>query len=102
MVDAKTDFRFQLGLSKNVPWVEYDLGNDVHVKRFAGIKPPEQKLIDIADRPPQELPSNQGVNLSVYCDPSGFMEIEACGGCPETLVPNTELSVKICTEYKLN
>jgi hypothetical protein len=30
------------------------------------------------------------------------MEIEACGGCPDTLVPGTELSVKIITEYIVN
>jgi hypothetical protein len=57
--------------------------------------------IDISDIPPDQLPSPKGVSLSVYCDPSGFMEIEACGGCPEKLTPGTETNVTIVTEYQL-
>jgi hypothetical protein len=30
------------------------------------------------------------------------MEIEACGGCPDTLKPGTELSVNIITEFTIN
>ena len=99
VVDTHTDFRFQLGLGENVPWIEFISGNDFRVKRYAGILPPGQRYIDIADAPPEQFPSDDGVKLSIYCDPSGFMEIEACGGCPDTLFPGTELSVRITTEY---
>jgi len=99
VVDTNTDFRFQLGLGENVPWIEYINGNYFRVKRYTGSLPPEQSYIDIADSPPDQIPSDRGVKLSIYCDPSGFMEIEACGGCPGTLLPGAELSVNIITEY---
>jgi hypothetical protein len=99
VVDTQTDFRFQLGVGENVPWMEFISGNDFRVKRYAGTLPPGQKYIDIADAPAEQLPSDYGVKLSIYCDPSGFMEIEACGGCTDSLSPGTELSVKITTEY---
>jgi len=102
VVNTKTDFRFQLGFGENVPWIEFISGNDFHVKRYVGTLPPGQKYIDIADAPAEQLPSDYGVKLSIYCDPLGFMEIEACGGCTDTLCPGTELSVKITTEYVVN
>ena len=102
VVDTKTDFRFQLGLGENVQWIEYVFGNEFRVKRYTGTLPPGQIYIDIADAPPEQLPTDKGVRLSIYCDPSGFMEIEGCGGCPGTLVPGTVLSVNIITEYKVN
>ncbi len=99
IVDVITDFRFQLGLGANVAWIEYASGEKFSVKRNAGPLPSGQNYIDIADAPPEQFPSDNGVKLSIYCDPSGFMEIEACGGCPDTLVPGFELSVNIITEY---
>jgi len=99
VVDTKTPFRFQLGLGANVPWIEYRSGQDFRVKRYAGDLPSGQSYIDIADAPPDHFPSELGVKLSVYCDPSGFMEIEACGGCPDTLAPGSEMSVRVTTEY---
>ena len=102
VVNTKTDFRFQLGLGENVPWIEFISGNDFRVKRYTGTLPPGHNYIDIADTPPEQFPSDNGVKLSIYCDPSGFMEIEACGGCPNTLVHGTELSVNIITEYIIN
>jgi hypothetical protein len=99
VVDTHTDFRFQLGLSENISWIEFISGDDFRVKRYAGNLPPGQRYIDIADTDPEQFPSDDGVKLSIYCDPSGFMEIEACGGCPDTLAPGTEMSVKITTEY---
>jgi len=101
-VNTRTDFRFQLALGENVPWIEYNGFDDLRVKRHIGTLPPGQRFIDIADAPPDQFPSEKGVKLSIYCDPSGFMEIEACGGCPDTLKPGTELSVKIITEYTIN
>jgi hypothetical protein len=102
VVDTQTDFRFQLGLGENIPWIEFISGNDFRVKRYVGTLPSGQRYIDIADTPPEQFPSDQGVKLSIYCDPSGFMEIEACGGCPDTLSPGTELSVNVITEYVIN
>jgi len=101
VVDTKTDFRFQLGLGENMPWIEYINGSDFRVKRYSATLPPGQNYIDVADASPEQIPSHKGVKLSIYCDPSGFMEIEACGGCTDTLVPGTELSVKITTEYEI-
>lgn len=102
VVDTKTDFRFQLGLGKNVQWIEYNSGNDFRVKRYTGALPPGQSYIDIADAPPDQFPSDYGAKLSIYCDPSDFMEIEACGGCPDILSPGTELSINVITEYVIN
>jgi hypothetical protein len=99
IVNTQTDFRFQLGLSKNVPWIEFISDNDIRVKRYTGILPRGQKYIDISDIPPDQLPTDFGDKLSIYCDPSGFMEMEACGGCPDILLPGAELSVDIITEY---
>ncbi|HBE40031.1 MAG TPA: hypothetical protein DDW27_02275, partial [Bacteroidales bacterium] len=102
VVDTQTDFRFQLGIGKDVKWIQYNKGDDFSVKRFAGKIAGKMEYIDISDISPDQMPSSKGVNLSIYCDPSGFMEIEACGGCPEELNPGTETSVTIITEYQVN
>ena len=49
IVHTKTDFRFQLGLGKNVSWIEYVSGDVFHVRRYAGTLPPGQRYIDISD-----------------------------------------------------
>jgi hypothetical protein len=100
VVETKTDKRFQLGLSRNVPWIEYTLEGKYRVKRYTEELPEGQYYIDIADAPPDQLPTEKGVKLSVYCDPSGFMEIEACGGCTNDLEPGTELRANVITEYR--
>lgn len=102
IVDAFTDFRFQLGLGKNTEWLQYIKGQEFSVKRYAGKIDEGFHYIDISDIPPDRIPSSKGVSLSIYCDPSGFMELEACGGSPERLEPGTETSVTIITEYQLN
>ena len=100
IVDTKTDKRFQLGLSKNVAWIEYAYEGQYRVKRYAEDIEQGYRYIDIGDAPPDHQPSEKAMKLSVYCDPSGFMEIEACGGCTTgDLVPGTELRAKIITEY---
>jgi hypothetical protein len=98
VVNTETPQRFQIALGRNVPWIEY-ISDNFRVKRFAEKLPVDQDYIDIIDAPPTEQPSEKGVKLSVYCDPSGFMEIEACGGCSKTLIPGTELKVEISTEF---
>lgn len=102
IVDTQTDFRFQLGLGKSVGWIQYHKGKEFSVKRYSGKLTEGLDYIDISDAPPNQQPSSKGVNLSIYCDPSGFMEIEACGGSPEILEQGTETSVCVVTEYQLN
>lgn len=99
IVKTKTDRRFQLGLSEKVDWIEYLSGEKFRVKRRVLSTASEHRYIDIADVSPDKTPSAKGVKLSVYCDPSGFMEIEGCGRCPDILIPGTEMSVDILTEY---
>lgn len=99
VVHTETPKRFQLGLGSDISWIEYIMEDQFRVKRYAGDLSEGQSYIDIADVSPDQLPSEKGVKLSVYCDPSGFMEIEACGGRSAELIPGTELSAKITTEY---
>ena len=98
-VNLQSDKKFQLAFTKNVGWIEFVSAKNIRVKRYAKQLPAGQRYIDIADVPPSQAATSKGVSLSVYCDPSGFMEIEACGGCPEILSPGTEMSVQIITEY---
>jgi len=100
-VRTKTPERFQLALSKNIAWIEYVNEDRYRIKRYIRDLPCGQRHIDIADAPPDELPSGKGVSLSVYCDPSGFVEIEACGGCTEELKSGTELFVSVITEFEV-
>lgn len=99
IVNTKTDQRFQLGLSEKVDWIEYFAGDEFRVKRSVLNSVPTHRYIDIADDSPDKTPSAKGVKLSVYCDPSGFMEIEGCGRCPDMLTTGMEMSVDILTEY---
>jgi len=101
VLETKTKDRIQLGLGPKIPWIEYTMGNQFRIKRYAGELPADQVYIDISDSPPDQLPSSRGVSLSIYCDPGGFMEMETCGGCPAKLTPGTELSVRITTEYEI-
>jgi hypothetical protein len=101
VINPNTLKRFQLGLSSEIPWIEYYSGDLFKVRRYSGDLPAGQDYIDISDSPPEQLPSNRGVKLSIYCDPSGFMELEACGGCPANLETGTELTVNIITEYEV-
>ena len=101
VVRTQTPERFQLALSKNIAWIGYVNEPHYRVKRYIRNLPDGQHHIDIADAPPDELPSDKGVSLSVYCDPSGFVEIEACGGCTEKLDAYTELFVNVITEFEV-
>jgi hypothetical protein len=91
IVNTETDQRFQLGLSEKVDWIEYLPGEKFRVKRSVLNVASKHQYIDIADISPDKTPSAKGVKLSVYCDPSGFMEIEGCGRCPDTLTPGIEM-----------
>jgi len=69
------------------------------VRRTAGPLPAGEHYIDIRDAAPEARPSRCGVRYSVYSDRSGFMEIEAAGGCPEVLRPGGTVSVTVNTRF---
>lgn len=94
--------RYQIGIGALVEWLEYtDPGRGLRVRRTSGPLPSGQAHIDIADRPPGADPSGQGVRFSVYSDPSGFMEVEAAGGCPTVVEPGARMAVEITTTYSV-
>lgn len=94
--------RYQIGMDEKVPMIEFrDHKRGLFVRRSASSLPEVMSHIDIADAPPHEPPSGKGVRYSVYSDTSGFMEIEAVGGCPATIVPGAELSIEITTRFQL-
>ena len=100
---VKTDstLRYQVGLGEKVPWIELILPDrNLRVKRSATILQEDQFYIDIIDASPKEKPSDKGVRYSIYSDTSGFMEIEAAGGCPKTIIPNSIMSVEVITKFK--
>ena len=99
---TRTDggMRYQLGMNKDVEWLEFmNPSRKFRVRRTATALPVGQEYIDIIDAPPDQMPSARGIRFSVYCDPGLFMEIEACGGCPETLIPECIMRVEVKTEY---
>ncbi len=71
-VNTRTDFRFQLALGENVPWIEYNGFDDLRVKRHTGTLPPGQRFIDIADAPPDQFPSEKGVKTEYLLRSLGF------------------------------
>jgi hypothetical protein len=92
--------RYQLGMDADVDWLEFvNPTKKLRVRRTAGPLPDGHKYIDISDVPPDQMPSEKGVKFSVYSDPGLFMEIEACGGCPEILTPGCVMSVDVETKY---
>ncbi|MHC4874564.1 MAG: hypothetical protein ACYTFY_22145, partial [Planctomycetota bacterium] len=102
LIHTKTDgaARYQIAMDKDTPWIELNMPDKgIKVKRSAESLPEGQDYIDIIDAPPEEKPSDKGVRFSVYSDTDMFMEIEACGGCPEVFKPGTVMSVGVRTEY---
>jgi hypothetical protein len=94
--------RYQIAIGKDVPWIEFrNPTKKMRVKRSSKQLPEGQEYIDIVDAPPTEKPSKMGVKLSVYSDPSLFMEIEAAGGAPQNLSPGNVMSVEIDTVYSI-
>lgn len=91
---------YQIGLDMKVPWIEYhDPRRGLVVRRQADPLIKGQSYIDISDVMPDIPPSKKGVCYSVYSDPANFMEIEAVGGCPEIISPNTELLLSVNTTF---
>lgn len=90
--------RYQIGIGDEVPWIEYhDPRRNLSVRREAAALTRGHAFIDIRDVAPDIPPQDKGVRYSVYSDPSGFMEIEAAGGCPDVLTPGTTLSLIVST-----
>lgn len=92
--------RFQIGISKDIPWIEFqDPTRKLRVRREALDIPSDHRYIDIRDASPDTQPNGKGVKYSVYADPSGFMEIEAAGGIPYVLEQGQELLLTMKTSF---
>jgi hypothetical protein len=92
--------RYQIAIGPGVPWIEFrDPRRGLVVRRMAGPLPAGQSYIDIRDAAPDATPARQGVRYSVYSDTASFMEIEAVGGCPAAIRPDTEMSVEVSTRF---
>lgn len=99
---TKTDGaqRYQIALGAAVDYIEYRHPSRRLAVHRTAAPITEGKYVDIADAPPQMKPAADGVRFSVYSDPIGFMEIEAAGGCGETLMPGDRLAVEIRTRFR--
>lgn len=94
--------RYQIATDETIPWIEFrDPRRGLTVRRTSEPLPAGQGSIDIRDAAPDIPPGDRGVRYSVYSDRSGFMEIEAVGGCPAILEPNTTMSVVVITRFKM-
>ncbi len=92
--------RYQIAMDKDVPWIEFhDPRRGLIVTRKAEHLMDGQTYIDIRDASPGISPGRNGVRYSVYSDTSGFMEIEAAGGCPGTIMPGAEMKVSVSTRF---
>ena len=92
--------RYQIAMDAKTPWIEFrDPRRGLVVRRKAAPLPVGQSYIDIRDAAPDVLPGKKGVCYSVYSDTANFMEIEAAGGCPAVIRPNTEMSVIVSTRF---
>jgi hypothetical protein len=100
-INTDGTLRFQIGISKKTPWIQLHIPQKkLQIHRTSLPLSNDQNYIDITDADPSEQPSAKGVRYSVYCDTDKFMEIEAAGGCPETLTQGTKLNLEVITEYK--
>jgi hypothetical protein len=87
-------------MDASVPWIEFrDPRRGLTVRRKSSPLPSGQTHIDIRDASPDVLPGEKGVRYSVYSDPTSFMEIEAVGGCPKVIEPETEMRVTVSTRF---
>jgi hypothetical protein len=92
--------RYQIAIGDEIPWIEFhDSLRGLVVRRRASSLPEGQYYIDIRDATPDVSPGTKGVRYSVYSDTANFMEIEAVGGCPITIMPNEEIKVQVVTRY---
>lgn len=104
MCHTRTDGsqRYQIAIGAEVPWIELrDPRRGLTVRRTAGPLPQGHSFIDIRDAAPDILPDKRGIRYSVYSDVSGFMEIEAAGGCPTVLNPESVMRVDVSTRFSI-
>jgi len=94
-----TEKRIQVAFSPAVTGIVFkNISTGLCIHRTTG--PAENgDEIDIADTPPDQEPTDQAVRFSAYSDPSGFMEIEAAGAMPDTVMPGQTLSLVVATKY---
>lgn len=101
-VSMETDFRFQLGLSPNVSQLTFiDRKRGFKVHRTAARIAQGLEYIDLADSDFRAPATGQPIRFSAYCDPSGFMEIEAAGGTPDILSLGALSNLTVTTQYTL-
>ncbi len=99
---TRTDgkYRYQIGIGAEVPWIEFrDPQRGLTVRRTSDALTLAQSHIDIRDAEPTTSPGGKGVRYSVYTDAAGFMEIEAAGGCPVILRPDSVMSIAVNTRF---
>ncbi|MEK6794196.1 MAG: DUF6786 family protein [Spirochaetota bacterium] len=98
---TKTDTsqRYQIAISAAVDHIEYHNPEKKLTVRRTAEKIRSGRYIDIADAPPDTIPSDIGVRFSVYSDKSGFMEIEAAGGCIDELKNGDTLRLRVSTAF---
>lgn len=102
MCHTRTDGsqRYQIAIGEEVPWIEFrDPRRRLKVRRTAALLSQGQSFIDISDAAPDIPPMKKGVRYSVYSDTSGFMEVEAAGGCPDVFHPDSVMHVEITTTF---
>ncbi|GAA5225350.1 DUF6786 family protein [Membranihabitans marinus] len=93
--------RFQIGLGGEIAWIQFlDYSNNMRIRRIADPIAKDQDYIDISDVSPKIKPNSKGVRYSIYNDSTGFMELEAVGGCPKNIDSNIEIGVTVITEFE--
>ena len=86
----------RMRLSISLRWIQKKLV----ISRYSAPLAENLEAVDIADAAPDVDPAG-AVRFSIYNDPSGFMELEAVGGCvKEKLTPGTVLGVHITNVFK--
>lgn len=101
-VEMVTDFRFQLGISPKANWLLFtDRGRGFSVRRSAAVLSEGLEYIPIDDGEPDKPCNGKPSRFSAYCDPSGFMEIEAAGGTPAILKPGVKTTLLVTNQYKI-
>ncbi len=92
--------RIQLALPETSGFVSLLMPeNNLQITRTVAPLPAGQFPVDIADYPPDTDPAGP-VRLSIYNDPSGFMELETVGGCTAGLIPGTILNMSVTNVIK--
>ncbi len=93
--------RIQLALPEESKFVELIVPDKkLVISRYSAPLAENLEAVDIADAAPDVDPAG-AVRFSIYNDPSGFMELEAVGGCvKEKLTPGTVLGVHITNVFK--